>query len=75
VDWGIFSLFSINLSVDYQPSRAALVTNMVQAKVVQNHSIPVVPLQLVGDMPGNIIVYLSEVLQPSAPVILPASSP
>lgn len=57
--------------LDYQPSRAALVTNMVQAKVVQDHSIPVIPLQLVGDMPGDIIVHLGEVLYSSAFALTP----
>lgn len=44
------------------PPRTTLVSNVVQSKIVQYHCVPVVVLELLGDMPGDIVVDLGKVL-------------
>ena len=44
------------------PSRPGLVAYVVKAKIVKNHSVPVLILQLPSDIAGNIVVNLGKVL-------------
>lgn len=44
------------------PPRTTLVSDMVQSEIVQHHCVPVVVLELLGDMPGDIVVDLGKVL-------------
>ena len=39
--------------------------NVIEAKIMQDHSIPVTPLELVRDVSRNIVVHLGKVLHPS----------
>ena len=45
------------------PSRPHFVSNMIHPKVMHDQAVPVVLLQLKWDMPGHIVVDLSEILR------------
>jgi len=44
------------------PSRSRFVANMVHAEIVHNHDVPVIILQLSGNVPCDIIVDFCKVL-------------
>ena len=44
------------------PFGARFMTNMIQSKVVHDHTIPVISAELVGDMSCNVIIDFSKVL-------------
>lgn len=39
-------------------------TNMIQPKVVQHHSIPIIVLKFVRNVSGDIVIHLREILYP-----------
>lgn len=44
------------------PSRACLMPNMIESKIVKHHSVPVIILQLVRNMSSDIIINFSKIL-------------
>lgn len=44
------------------PQGAGLVANVVKAKVMHDHGVPITVAQLIRDMPSHIVVHFGEIL-------------
>lgn len=45
------------------PFRASLVSNMIQAEIVQDHGIPITVQQLLRNVPRHVVIHFRKVLQ------------
>ena len=62
---------AVHLALFYDHVRTlwpALVANMIQPEIMQDQCVPVVPLELVRNVPGDVVVNLGEILLASAPI-------
>ena len=50
------------MAVNDLPSRARLVSNVVEAQIMENHGIPIIILQLLCDVPRHVAIDFSEIL-------------